>query len=189
MQVHNVRPVHARRARKRIGRGKGSGDGNYAGKGMKGQNSRSGGGVRPGFEGGQNPQIKGLPKLRGFHNRFRIEYQVVNLDKLSELPAGVTDVTHQVLAEHGMVRQAKGLVKVLGAGEVNRKLSVVASRFSQSARSKIEAAGGEILETAPLKVRTAGKKKDRADARAAKVVPVELEPATAEDEKAEDEKA
>jgi large subunit ribosomal protein L15 len=109
---------------------------------MKGQNSRSGGGVRPGFEGGQNPQIKGLPMLRGFKNPFRKEYQVVNLKRLDRLPDGVTDVTPEVLAQHGLVRSAKQRVKVLGVGELKKALQVKADKYSGSAKAKIEAAGG-----------------------------------------------
>jgi large subunit ribosomal protein L15 len=142
MQAHEVRAAHPRKDRKRVGRGNGSGQGTYAGKGMKGQNSRSGGGVRPGFEGGQNPQIKGLPMLRGFKNPFRKEYQVVNLKRLDRLPDGVTDVTPEVLAQHGLVRSAKQRVKVLGVGELKKALQVKADKYSGSAKAKIEAAGG-----------------------------------------------
>jgi large subunit ribosomal protein L15 len=146
MQVHLVRPTRSRPNRKRIGRGNAAGQGTYAGKGLKGQNARSGGGVRPGFEGGQNPQIKGLPKLRGFTNIFRTEYQIVDLRRLNRLPADVTEVTPQLLERHGLIRNARKLVKVLGQGEVARPLRVQASKFSQSARAKIEAAGGGVVE-------------------------------------------
>ena len=145
MQVNDVRPTHARQNRKRVGRGNGS-RGTYSGKGMKGQKSRAGGGVRPGFEGGQNPQIKGLPMMRGFHNPFRIEYQVVNLARLQELPADVTEVTPVTLASLRVVRHADRPIKVLGKGEISRSFLVKATKFSSSARAKIEAAGGSVQE-------------------------------------------
>jgi large subunit ribosomal protein L15 len=146
MQVHEVRPVYKRKGRKRVGRGNGSGHGTYSGRGIKGQKARSGGGVRPGFEGGQNPQIKGLPSLRGFTNQFRVEYQVVNLDGLNKLPEGVTEVTPTFLEQQGLVRHANKPVKVLGGGELSRALQVKATKFSSSARAKIEAAGGTVQE-------------------------------------------
>jgi large subunit ribosomal protein L15 len=146
MQIHDVRPTKPRKSRKRVGRGNGSGSGTYSGRGMKGQKSRSGGGVRPGFEGGQNPLIKGLPMLRGFHNPFRVEYQVVSLARLQALPESVTDVTPTILAELRAVRHADKPVKILGQGELSRALRVTATKFSSSARAKIEAAGGTAQE-------------------------------------------
>ena len=144
MKAHDIHPLHPRKSRKRVGRGNGSGKGTYAGKGMKGQKARSGGGVRVGFEGGQMPLIKGLPKLRGFTNIFRTEYQVVNLGALGRLPESVSEVTPEVLVRHGLVRSAKRPVKVLGQGELARALKIKASKFSASARAKIEAAGGSV---------------------------------------------
>ncbi len=146
MQVHNVRATHPRKNRKRVGRGNGSGSGTYSGRGNKGQKSRSGGGVRPGFEGGQNPQIKGLPMLRGFHNPFRVEYQAVNLDSLQRLPDGVTDVTPELLASHRLVRHADKPIKILAQGDVSRALKVSGTKFSSAAKAKIEAAGGSVQE-------------------------------------------
>ena len=146
MQPHTVRPVLKRKDRIRRGRGDGSGKGTYSGRGLKGQKSRAGGGVRPGFEGGQNPQIKGLPMLRGFTNPFRVEYQVVNVGRLATLPADVTEVTPTVLAELRIVHHADRPVKVLGVGEVTRALTVKATKFSGTARAKIEAAGGTAQE-------------------------------------------
>ena len=146
MQVHNVRPAHRRKSRKRVGRGNGSGSGTYSGRGMKGQKARSGGGVRPGFEGGQNPLIKGLPMMRGFHNPFRVEYQVVNLDRLQALPEGVQEVTPSVLAELRLVRYSDKPLKVLGQGDLSRAFQVTATKFSGQARAKIEAAGGTVRE-------------------------------------------
>ena len=147
MRPHEIRPLHKNKPRSRVGRGDGSGSGTYSGRGMKGQKSRSGGGVRPGFEGGQNPQIKGLPMLRGFKNMFRTEYQVVNLDDIARLPESVSEVTAQVLAEHRMVRSAKKPVKVLGDGELSRAVQVKVSKASKTAREKIEAAGGGVEES------------------------------------------
>ena len=146
MQAHEIRSTTARKPRKRIGRGNASGTGTYAGKGMKGQKSRSGGGVHPGFEGGQNPLIKGLPKLRGFNNKFRVEYQVVNLDRLESLPETVTEITSEVLAAYRLIRHADRRIKVLGSGAITRPFTVTASKFSSSARQKIEAAGGPAQE-------------------------------------------
>ena len=144
MQAHEIRPTHKRKRAKRVGRGQGSGKDTYSGRGLKGQKARSGGGVRPGFEGGQNPQMKGLPMLRGFKNRCRVEYQVVNLAALSRLPEEVTEVTPQLLARRRLVRSASKPVKVLAYGELDRALQVQAHKFSESAKQKIEAAGGEV---------------------------------------------
>lgn len=146
MQAHEVRSAHHRQQRKRVGRGNGSGSGTYSGKGNKGQKSRSGGGVRVGFEGGQNPQIKGLPMLRGFKNRFRVEYQVVNVAKLQELPEGVAEVTPTLLAELRLVRHADKPIKILGLGDISRVLNVSSIKFSGAAKAKIEAAGGSVRE-------------------------------------------
>ena len=146
MLAHAVRATHPRKKRKRVGRGNGSGSGTYSGRGMKGQKSRSGGGVRPGFEGGQNPQIKGLPMLRGFRNPFRVEYQVVNVDRLEALPEGITEVTPNVLAGLRAVRHADKPVKLLGRGELSRPLQVSDLKVTGAARAKIEAAGGSVQE-------------------------------------------
>ena len=144
MQQHTLRsPKGAGRPRKRVGRGDGSGHGSFSGRGVKGQNSRSGGGVRLGFEGGQLPLIKKLPSMRGFTNIFRTEYQVVNVGSLADLPAG-SDVTLARLAELSLIKAGKGRVKLLGRGEINVALTVEAHASSQSARSKIEAAGGSV---------------------------------------------
>ena len=146
MQQHNVKaPRGAKRARKRVGRGDGSGHGSYSGRGMKGQKSRSGGGVRPGFEGGQLPLAKRLPMIRGFTNIFRKEYNEVNLDRLARFPAN-SEVTLQLLVETGVLKNLKKPVKVLGRGELGVPLVVEAHKFSGSARSKIEAAGGSVRE-------------------------------------------
>ena len=146
MQQHELRPPKgAKRPRKRVGRGDSSGHGSYSGRGMKGQKARSGGGVRLGFQGGQLPLIKSLPTLRGFTNIFRTEYSVVNLDRLARFGANI-EVTPQMLVDSGLVKNLNKPVKVLGRGELEVPLVVEAHKFSRSARSKIEAAGGSVRE-------------------------------------------
>ena len=125
----------------RKGRGPGSGNGKTAGKGHKGQNARSGGGVRPGFEGGQNPLYRRLPK-RGFHNRFSTQYAIVNVDILNKFDDGAVVDINTLLAE-GIIRKEYSGLKVLGDGEISKKLTVKATVFSASAKEKIEAAGGK----------------------------------------------
>jgi large subunit ribosomal protein L15 len=142
MKLHELKPAPGSRfPRKRVGRGIASGTGKTAGRGHKGQNSRSGGGVRPGFEGGQNPLYRRLPK-RGFTNRSRKEYAVVNLEQLNDFSAG-TEVTPEVLIEAGLVRNRKSSIKILGNGELTVQLTVKANKFSQTAVDKIQAAGGK----------------------------------------------
>jgi large subunit ribosomal protein L15 len=128
--------------KKRIGRGNASGHGTYATRGIKGQQSRSGPDLRIGFEGGQNPLIRGLSRKRGFTNRFRVEYEVVNVSALAKLPAGST-VTPATLREAGIVKSASKPVKVLGDGDLDVKLDVEVEKISAGARQKIEAAGGK----------------------------------------------
>jgi len=144
MRLNTLSPAPgARKDAKRVGRGIGSGTGKTAGRGHKGQKSRSGGKVRPGFEGGQMPLHMRTPKLRGFKNPFRVEYQVVNLDKLAELyPAG-GDVTIVDLVSKGAVRKNEK-VKVLGNGDIGVKLNVTVDKVSSSAEQKIVAAGGSV---------------------------------------------
>lgn len=125
----------------RKGRGTGSGNGKTAGKGHKGQNARSGGGVRPGFEGGQIPLYRKLPK-RGFHNKFAKNYAIVNVSALNVFEDGAT-VNLAALMEKGIIRNAYDGLKVLGNGEIAKKLTVEASVFSATAKEKIEAAGGK----------------------------------------------
>ncbi|MGH9380934.1 MAG: 50S ribosomal protein L15 [Thermoanaerobaculia bacterium] len=142
MKLHELQPAAgSKQARKRVGRGPGSGTGKTAGRGHKGQKSRAGFRRRLGFEGGQMPLIRRVPK-RGFHNLFRREYAVVNLAQLAEL-AG--EVTPETLAEAGLVRPG-ARVKILGDGEISAGLTVRAHKFSGSARRKIEAAGGTCEE-------------------------------------------
>ena len=141
--LNELKPVPgARHARKRIGRGIGSGNGKTAGKGNKGQNARSGGGVRPGFEGGQLPLFQRLPK-RGFHNVNRVEYSVVNVGDL-DVFADNTVVDFAALREAGLVKKLNDGVKVLGNGKLTKKLTVKANKFSASAREAILEAGGTV---------------------------------------------
>ncbi|MGG6312190.1 50S ribosomal protein L15 [Paenibacillus macerans] len=142
MKLHELSPAPgSRQERKRVGRGTGSGMGKTSTRGHKGQNARSGGGVRPGFEGGQNPLYRRLPK-RGFVNPTRKEYAIVNIQDLNNFAAD-TEVTPELLFEQGIVKDAKSGIKILGNGEVTVKLTVKANKFSQSAVEKIEAAGGK----------------------------------------------
>ncbi|ANX10560.1 MULTISPECIES: 50S ribosomal protein L15 [Fictibacillus] len=142
MKLHELKPSEgSRKVRNRVGRGIGSGNGKTSGRGHKGQNSRSGGGVRPGFEGGQNPLARRLPK-RGFTNPTRKEYAVVNLEKLVRFEEG-TEVTPELLLETGVVSNLKNGIKVLGNGKLEVKLTVKAHKFSVSAKEAIEAAGGK----------------------------------------------
>ena len=142
MKLHELKPAEgSRSSRKRIGRGIGSGTGKTAGKGHKGQNARSGGGVRPGFEGGQNPLFRRLPK-RGFTNINRKDYAVVNLDALNRFDEG-TEITPALLIESGVVSNERSGIKILGNGSLEKKLTVKAHKFSGSAKEAIEAAGGQ----------------------------------------------
>ena len=134
--------------KKRVGRGNASGHGTYAGRGMKGQKSRSGRDLRPGFEGGQNPLIRALSRKRGFTNRFRVEYEAINVGQLAAFAAG-TALTPDSLRAVGLVKSARLPVKILGDGELAVALTVEADRFSASARAKIEAAGGSVVELRP----------------------------------------
>jgi len=146
VQQHDFRPPKgARKSRKRVGRGDGSGRGTYSGKGLKGQKARSGGGVRLGFQGGGLALIKSLPKMRGFTRASRTVYSVVNVDRLAELPPDSV-VTPESLAKAGLVKAIGRPVKILGRGELEVSLKVEAHRFSKSARQSIEAAGGSVTE-------------------------------------------
>ena len=135
----------SRHKKKHVGRGLGSGHGRYSGRGQKGQNSRSGGGVRLGFEGGQLPLIRRLPRKRGFHNPFRTEYAIVNVGRLDIFQPD-SSVTPQLLAEARVVKSARKPIKILGSGEINHPLTVKAHKFSAVARKKIEIAGGKTEE-------------------------------------------
>jgi len=143
MKLHELCPAEgSRKSPKRVGRGTGSGLGRNAGKGEKGQKARSGGGVRPGFEGGQMPLYRRLPK-RGFTNIFAKEFSILNIDRLNIFEDG-TEVTPELLLEMKIVKKAKNGVKILGNGELQKKLTVKAAKFSKVAIEKIEAAGGKV---------------------------------------------
>ena len=143
MKLHELKPAEgSRKERNRVGRGIGSGNGKTSGRGHKGQNSRSGGGVRPGFEGGQNPLFRRLPK-RGFTNVNRKEYAIVNVETLNRFEDGA-EVSAALLLETGVVSNEKAGIKILGNGELTKKLTVKAHKFSASAKEAIEKAGGSI---------------------------------------------
>jgi large subunit ribosomal protein L15 len=142
MKLHHLRPAKgAVRDRRRVGRGKAAGQGKTAGRGTKGYNARHN--PKPGFEGGQMPLQRRIPKLKGFANPNRVEYAVVNVDKLSQSFQAGTEVTPELLRQRGMVRESMP-VKVLGHGELDRALTVRAHAVSASARAKIEQAGGAV---------------------------------------------
>jgi large subunit ribosomal protein L15 len=146
MRLHNLVNVKgAVHRKKRVGCGEGGGHGKTSGVGGKGQKGRSGGSIRPGFEGGQMPLYRKLPH-RGFNNyEFRTEYAVVNIGDLSSLDAKVTEVNAEVLATAGLIRAGVKLLKVLGDGEITRALKVTAQKFTGSAKAKLEKAGGQAI--------------------------------------------
>ena len=142
MKLHELSPAEgSAKERKRIGRGHGSGQGKTAGKGHKGQNARSGGGVRPGFEGGQMPLARRIPK-RGFNNIFGTTYAVINVSDLEKFVDGTT-VDAEILKASGLVKKTCDGIKILGNGEITKKITVKAAAFSQTAKEKIEKAGGK----------------------------------------------
>ena len=136
----------SRKNRKRVGRGDGSGHGTYCGRGVKGQKSRSGFSRKRGFEVGQLPLIKRLPRKRGFTNIFRTEYSLVNVEALNRFEAG-SEVTPDRLLEAGVVKSLGRPIKILARGDISHPLSVKANRFSAAAKAKIEAVGGTVEET------------------------------------------
>ena len=143
--AHELRPPKgATKARKRIARGNSGSGGTYGGRGNKGQNSRAGGGVRLGFEGGQMPLYRKLHVLKGFNNKWRVAYQPVNLATLDRAFEDGDDVTPELLLERRIVRHLRDGVKILATGELTKKLNVTAHKFSGSAKAKIEAAGGNV---------------------------------------------
>lgn len=143
MKLHELSPANgSTKARKRIGRGAGSGQGKTAGKGHKGQKARAGRGMRPAFEGGQMPLARRIPK-RGFVNIFRTEMAIVNVAALEKAFEAGETVTIEALVEKGLVKKVLDGVKVLGNGEITKALTVQANAFSESAKQKIEAAGGK----------------------------------------------
>ncbi|ERJ12369.1 50S ribosomal protein L15 [Haloplasma contractile] len=143
MKLHELKRTEgSRKNKKRIGRGHGAGTGKTAGKGHKGQNARSGGGTRPGFEGGQMPLFQRLPK-RGFTNINRKEYSIINLDQLNRFDEGAV-VTPELLLETGIISKLRDGVKVLANGDIQKKLTVKVNKISKAASEKIEAAGGNV---------------------------------------------
>ena len=142
MKLHELKATEGtRKERNRVGRGMSSGNGKTSGRGHKGQKARSGGGVRPGFEGGQMPLFQRLPK-RGFTNINRKDYSIVNLDTLNRFDEG-TEITPELLLENGVVSKLNAGIKILGNGAIEKKLTVKAHKFSASAKEAIEAAGGQ----------------------------------------------
>jgi len=135
----------SKKKRKRVGRGDGSGHGTYSGRGCNGQKSRAGYGMLPGFEGGQLPIIKRLPRKRGFVNIFRKEYSIVNLNKLNVFESG-SEVTPEKLVAAGVVKSLRNPIKILAEGNISYPLSIKANKFSTAAKAKIEAAGGTVEE-------------------------------------------
>ena len=147
MKLHDLRPVQgATKRKKRVGRGISAGQGKTAGRGTKGQNARSGGGVRPYFEGGQLPLVRKLPFLRGekFFNPYKMTFEPVNLDELMERFDASDEVTPEALSMVGLIKHPTDLVAVLGRGEIDKPLKVRVHRISKSAQAKIEAAGGTV---------------------------------------------
>jgi large subunit ribosomal protein L15 len=146
MQQNDLFPAFgSRKNRKRVGRGNGSGHGTFCGRGIKGQKSRSGVQLQRGFEGGQLPIIKRLPRKRGFHNPFRVAYSPVNIGSLIGFAAG-TEITPELLYEVGLIETLSRPVKILADGEIKEALTVKANKFSEAAKAKIEAAGGKVEE-------------------------------------------
>ena len=146
MKQNNLSPPPGtKQRRKRVGRGNGSGRGTYCGRGVKGQKSRSGNKVRPGFEGGQLPLIKRLPQKRGFANIFRTQYSIVNMDRLNIFEPG-SEVTPEKLLAAGVIKSLRHPIKILGGGDINHPLVVRANKFSAAAKAKIETAGGKVEE-------------------------------------------
>jgi len=138
-------PLEAKHKRKVVGRGNGSGHGTYSGRGLKGQKARSGGGVRVGFEGGQLPLIKRLPRKRGFKNIFKTEYNIVNVGQLAVFAPG-SEVTPEELLRAGLIGSVDHPTKILGTGDIKHPLVVSVDGFSSSAEKKIVAAGGSVRQ-------------------------------------------
>lgn len=154
MRLHNLSNVKgAVHRRRRVGCGEGGGHGKTSGRGGKGQTARSGGGIRIGFEGGQMPLFRKLPR-RGFNNKnFKTYYETVNIGELARLDESIKEVNRELLAAAGLVRMNSNPLKILGEGEVSRSLTITADKFSSSAKAKIEKAGGEaVVLEAPAEI-------------------------------------
>ena len=146
MLEHDLQQAEkARKNRKRVGRGDSSGNGSFSGRGMKGQKSRSGKPLRPGFEGGQLPLIKGLPMKRGFNNIFKTQYSIVNVSDLQIFPEG-TEISNKTLFEHGLISTLRHPVKVLGNGELSNKITIEATKFTKTALEKLQKSGSTPKE-------------------------------------------
>ncbi len=190
MQQHELRPPRgAKKNRRRVGRGNASGHGTYSGRGVKGQQSRSGYKTRPFFEGGQTPLIRRLPHRRGFRNPFRVEYVPISLNDLARVDGD--QVTPESLRDAGIIRSLKKPIKILADGDLSGPVTVRVHRVSASARAKIEAAGGTVEELTPRKdpeqKRQRGKKKSAAPEANATAEDSSDEEATSTDEASEDE--
>lgn len=147
MELKDLKPNEgSRHSKKRVGRGNGSGKGKTAGRGMNGQKSRAGGGKGKGFEGGQTPLARRLPKLPGFKNINHVEYVPVNVARLDEKFVAGEEVTNAALVAKGIIKHESDLVKVLGDGEITKALTIKVDKISASAKAKIEAAGGKVEE-------------------------------------------
>jgi large subunit ribosomal protein L15 len=149
VKQNNIAPAPgSRHAAKRVGRGNGSGHGTFSGRGCKGQKARAGNNkMRPGFEGGQLPLIKRLPRKRGFTNIFRTEYSIISIGELNKFESG-SEVTAKIMLAAGIIKSLAHPIKVLADGAIDRPLTVKANKFSASAKAKIEAAGGKAEEVA-----------------------------------------
>ena len=146
MLEHDLQQAEkARKNRKRVGRGDSSGNGSFSGRGMKGQKSRSGKPLRPGFEGGQLPIIKGLPMKRGFNNIFKTQYSIVNVSDLQIFPEG-TEISSKTLFEQGLISTLRHPVKVLGNGELSNKITIEATKFTKTALAKLQKSGSTAKE-------------------------------------------
>ena len=146
MKLNEISPAPgSRKDRKRVGRGNGSGHGTYSGRGCKGEKARAGFKIRPGFEGGQLPIIKRLPRKRGFHNNFRTVYSVVNLGRLDVFESG-SEVNPEKMLFAGLVKSLRQPIKILALGDLSHPLKVKAHKFSAPAKAKLEAAGGSAEE-------------------------------------------
>lgn len=149
MQAHQLKPARgSTHVKRRVGRGNASGVGTYSGRGLKGQKARAGNKPRRFFEGGQTRLLRRLPRKKGFFNRFRVEYEPVNLSQLNKFEAG-TEVTPELLKKLRILRNLNKPVKVLATGQIDRALTITADRFSTTAKEKIVAAGGTVIELNP----------------------------------------
>ncbi|OIP81627.1 50S ribosomal protein L15 [Candidatus Peregrinibacteria bacterium CG22_combo_CG10-13_8_21_14_all_44_10] len=166
MALNKLKKPENNKSKRKIGRGNGSGRGTYSGRGMKGQTARSGGKRRPGFEGGQTPLIRKMPKLKGFKNPTKVRYQVLNVHELEVFKNGA-DVTKEALAKKKLIRTVDKPVKILSAGELTKKLTITVENVSVAAQKKIEAAGGKIeVLGSPKTKRKEVVNKKKADAKA-----------------------